>query len=875
MQASAAGSLQITGNKADVAAASNSASSANAGSPPACGRATSRLASVALHGEPGHLVTSVFEPAPPAHYLGRDPVAVAQHAQQQLRDLHLEPAGALGARAELAAAGGEGRGRRPQQTAGAQQPGPGGVGGGGAGAAHAAPRRPHSQAFAELQRRKEQRAARAGGPAPFPFADAHGARPRPAAAGLSDLDRHLAALAATTSAAAAAVGAAAASRTRPSPAAAAAAAAAACVRFEPSREALAALSTAAAREALHHTGTCTRLYHGTMSLLGEGALRAAAAALPVELGRYLVELQGWEEAERRRLGLAAGGPQPAEQQEGSGKARTVDSEAVDGSSSTSIDESEDESGSSDEAGDASTEESSSDSEDSSDLSDEEEEDSAAAHAERQQQQHASSMRPHPSLHLGPAELLLLSIHPLLAPGPLALVEGLVGEPATPGGTAASYGAAEAAEVAPSRAAAAVAARPCGPPPEAIPAPGAAPRWRSQLPLRRLHLELPFRPHGKEAAATTIALCVLLAALRRHAPLSATHGNAGAAGSATATGRTAGSAAASGGGSSSINGPRRRRARSHGPEGAGTGGGAGGGVGPGPGRAAGEGVPVWPDPLRPAAAELESVALSLAAGEYMQVVAQSGPQRLGHLVPLWGHVLGGLAALAAARPGLAEVVLAWPPGVVAAAALERLQRAAADPGPTRARRLAVLMGAHPRLGADSPLRLLPAEVLELVLRDALPLKGPPPSLGRAAVAAVITSGPNAAAAAAVAPAPPGAAAIAATPRTALRLSVPEWMPAAGVAAPAPGDQHAALAAAMLAAAQHGGGLGAAQPMDVWAPPQAPHHHHHHHHHQVQQAGAGGAGGGGGAGAPGGAPAAAGLALPAGLAPDVAAAARWLA
>ena len=67
------------------------------------------------------------------------------------------------------------------------------------------------------------------------------------------------------------------------------------------------------------------------------------------------------------------------------------------------------------------------------------------------------------------------------------------------------------------------------------------------------------------------------------------------------------------------------------------------------------------------------------------------------MPLWGHVLTGLAALAAARPGLVEVGLSWPPGVVAAAALERLQRAAADPGPVRARRLAVLMGAHPRLG----------------------------------------------------------------------------------------------------------------------------------------------------------------------------------
>ncbi|PNW85605.1 hypothetical protein CHLRE_03g194535v5 [Chlamydomonas reinhardtii] len=81
--------------------------SANAGSQPACAAGNlvgicnrCQVACVAPHGEPGYLVMSVFEPAPPAHYQGRDPVAAAV-AQQQLHDLALDPEGVMEARPRL------------------------------------------------------------------------------------------------------------------------------------------------------------------------------------------------------------------------------------------------------------------------------------------------------------------------------------------------------------------------------------------------------------------------------------------------------------------------------------------------------------------------------------------------------------------------------------------------------------------------------------------------------------------------------------------------------------------------------------------------------------------------------------------------------
>ncbi len=60
-------------------------------------------------------------------------------------------------------------------------------------------------------------------------------------------------------------------------------------------------------------------------------------------------------------------------------------------------------------------------------------------------------------------------------------------------------------------------------------------------------------------------------------------------------------------------------------------------------------------------------------------------------------------VAQARCDLRHVLVATPPGVLPATAVEALNRALADPAPRHARRAALLMGTHARLGSRSPIR----------------------------------------------------------------------------------------------------------------------------------------------------------------------------
>ncbi|GFR40771.1 hypothetical protein Agub_g1385, partial [Astrephomene gubernaculifera] len=237
--------------------------------------------------------------------------------------------------------------------------------------------------------------------------------------------------------------------------------------------------------------------------------------------------------------------------------------------------------------------------------------------------------PRPALHLGPAELLLLAIHPAVLGGDGAGAgqAGAAGEAAAGGDdpTAAGRGRKSSND---NNNITSMRGHCNLPQPQPAPPPH---RRRSHPPPRLTHLflELPFKPHGRDAAATTTALCVLLAALRGAVPGLAAGGvRSGSSGSGVAS--TAG-------------------------------------------------------------AQLEVLGVCFSPGEYLAVVAQGGSERLGPLVPLWGQVVGGLAELMLSRPSLRELHLSCPPGLLTPAHVERLQRAAADPGPRRARRLAVLMG----------------------------------------------------------------------------------------------------------------------------------------------------------------------------------------
>ncbi|KXZ44248.1 hypothetical protein GPECTOR_70g479 [Gonium pectorale] len=350
------------------------------------------------------------------------------------------------------------------------------------------------------------------------------------------------------------------------------------IPFDPDTHALEALSGLARREAVHHTGLGP-LYGGVTGLLCAGALRPAVEALQQRLTAYLRETAAWagQQGQRLELGLglsAVSGEQPGkmgqgstcqqqrpqqrqEQELGSGQGAGVESSDSD-SWSSSGEDSEDEDASSDDGSSGGS-------------------DVTMANAGADPPLQPPRLLGQPGLHLGPAELMLLSIHPIIT--------------------------------------------------------GAGPA---------LLLEIPFKAYGREAAATTTALCVLLAALRRPA-------------------------------------------------------GSGGGE----------------------AADLEWLGLRFAPGEYLQVLSQGGATRLAPLHPLWGHVVAGLAQLVQARPSLRELHLSAPPGLLTPSALERLQRAAADPAPRSSRRMAVLMGGHRRLGASSPLRLLPTEVLELIMDAAIP------------------------------------------------------------------------------------------------------------------------------------------------------------
>ncbi|GLI69773.1 hypothetical protein VaNZ11_014456 [Volvox africanus] len=117
--------------------------------------------------------------------------------------------------------------------------------------------------------------------------------------------------------------------------------------------------------------------------------------------------------------------------------------------------------------------------------------------------------------------------------------------------------------------------------------------------------------------------------------------------------------------------------------------------------------------------LEAFGLRFSREEYLEVLAQGGPARLGSLEGLW-QLVPALVHLIEARPGLlSEMRLSCPPGLLDPQQVECLQRASVDRRIGDQRRLAVLMGTHSRLGSSSLLRNLPREVLELVLDAALP------------------------------------------------------------------------------------------------------------------------------------------------------------
>jgi hypothetical protein len=263
-----------------------------------------------------------------------------------------------------------------------------------------------------------------------------------------------------------------------------------------------------------------------------------------------------------------------------------------------------------------------------------------------------------ALALGPAELLLLALHPVLQ---LQQASG------DSGSGAAARGAVAAAVVGP--------------------------------PLRRLSLQVPFRPHGREAAAGATALCVLLEALSGKAPwrtavTAAAPSAATAATSHRSSKREGGAAPAS-----RSQGRRDESSPSSTP-----GGRRGEASAPAREREPRAGGPAAAAPLAP---QLASLGVSLSEGEYLQVsdareggarrsrlscqrtprgtspvaqrlcfsqrcspapsppplsgppparppacrqvVAQSGGTRLAALQPLWSHVAASLGGLLRVGP----------------------------------------------------------------------------------------------------------------------------------------------------------------------------------------------------------------------------------
>ncbi|GIL86850.1 hypothetical protein Vretimale_15587 [Volvox reticuliferus] len=94
--------------------------------------------------------------------------------------------------------------------------------------------------------------------------------------------------------------------------------------------------------------------------------------------------------------------------------------------------------------------------------------------------------------------------------------------------------------------------------------------------------------------------------------------------------------------------------------------------------------------------LEAFGFRFSREEYLEVLAQGGPARVGPLEGLW-QLVPPLVQLLQARPGLlAEMRLSCPPGLLDAEQVECLQRATVDRQIGNQRRLAVLMGTHRRL-----------------------------------------------------------------------------------------------------------------------------------------------------------------------------------
>ncbi|EFJ41725.1 hypothetical protein VOLCADRAFT_119613 [Volvox carteri f. nagariensis] len=664
-------------------------------------------ASITLMGEPGHLVRSIFERDPADvsdNYITKDPVA---HRVQQLRQLtvsanhtenggvqrqHPEPAAlraypnqhhdqrsdgrrrGVGARPTHPPAPADGPDtvsrmqQEPERRRAASPPG---------GIAPPRRRRPHSEAFAELQARRDQRLLR--NPLPLPPPASSSSNPESTSgtdddSGSDDTNSRSSAATSSSDGGADRSGQLSSLRgdskdvpgrrccytqpTQPSrypphhpawrqrqPEPAAAAAAAAAAPWTPDAAQLAALEAAARREAVHHTGLGP-LYEASLMLLGGGALRRGVGELQERLGRYRRRLEVWQQGLQRRELHGRPPAAKGEQERDEGKEESNSGNCSDGSSGGS-------------AGIP--------------TESEEEEEEVVLGAREGGARMSRRQRPlrRPYLRLGPAELLLLSIHPAVATAPAKNMEADTGAP--PAATAVAAGPALSdgfPRTIPGRQGHRQSRLPPPPPPP----PASRPQQQKQdhvmreslrwdgrggggkggllrrpqpppqqplPPLQHLLLEVPFKPYGREAAAYATAMCVLLAALRR--------------------------AGREGGGGSCL----------------------------------------------------ESFGVRFSRGEFLQVLAQGGAARMGPLESLW-QLAPALVQLVQVCPGWpGELRLCCPPGLLDAGQVEGLQRAAVDPLLRNQRRLAVLMGTHSRLGACSPLRTLPSEVLELVLDKALP------------------------------------------------------------------------------------------------------------------------------------------------------------
>ncbi|GLC63403.1 hypothetical protein PLESTF_000032600 [Pleodorina starrii] len=715
-------------------------------------------ASVTLMGEPGHMVRSIFEPDPadiPDTYRGKDPVALRA---QQLRQLMVSPDDDDDDDDDMygSAEQEHQRHRRYHQPPRQQQPHPRRPADQPASihpqARPALPqrRRPHSDAFAELQARREQRllaGGRAAVPPPPAPSDSSSASSSSgfgssstssssSEATISDSDLEFNATGRRSPRSSARQPSAACQpqplslhHARPPRAAAAAAVRSARSAWCPDEAQVSGLVAAVRREAVHHTGLGP-LYQAVVGQLDAAALRRRGAVelLGERLERYRRRLDAWlRQQQQQQQQLQQQQEQQQRHRDGKGLGEQVaggggGGVAGPGVAVAAAAPSGPAANAGGRGGDVATgrpSDSGSDSDDISGHSGSDEEissgsermaarrgpDRAAVGVTGQPAQRRRQRWRRPYLRLGPAELLLLSIHPgassggpettMTQPGAVsqAAAGGRYGRGS--GSTAASAsapvygtmigtggGAARRAQGPPGAStrplmqqpAAAATAADCrrrNPPLYQQPRPGAAPAVPRPAagkvplpsaaqsvpapapPLRHLYLEVPFKPHGREAAAYATAMGVLLAALRRE------------------RGRNGGSSGSGGE-------PRGGR---------------------------------WTG--------LEAFGLRFSREDYLQVLAQGGASRLAPLESLWQLAPALVQLMQACTGCLRELRLCCPPGLLGAEQVESLQRAAVDPRLRNQRRLAVLMGSHARLGAASPLHSLPREVVEVLLDLALP------------------------------------------------------------------------------------------------------------------------------------------------------------